>query len=466
MRSLGVKLALWYGVGVAALLLLLGAFLYAALDRYLTIEAYTLLRAQAVPLQRLAEQEVHTPAELTIVARQLVQRPAASGIGVYVLAPGGRVVAGSRAALEQLPQGPAALRTLPAGSAKTEVVKQAGVRYLLLYQPLNAAGRNIGALLLTTSLEGVDRTLRSFVGILGIGIGATLLIMSLVVIGLTHLGLKPLRLVVQKAGQIAEGDLAQRVDASSAPSEIRRLGEAFNHMAGRLQESFQAQRAFVADASHELRTPLTSLAGYIDILRKGGKDEPATLERVLGTMRAEVQRLTRLVSDLVALARLDAGDQLQIRPVDLTRLVEDVYEQAKAMAPSREINLRANDGLWVQADLDRLRQVLLNLADNALKYTPPAAYVNFAIQAVDACAQVSVADNGPGIPPEDRDHLFDRFYRAERSRTREKGGAGLGLAIAKKIVEAHHGSISVSSPPDGGTIFAIRLPLTPPPVAP
>ncbi|MGH2518223.1 MAG: HAMP domain-containing sensor histidine kinase, partial [Chloroflexota bacterium] len=305
-----------------------------------------------------------------------------------------------------------------------------------------------------------------FVGILGFGIGATLLIMSLVVIGLTHLGLKPLRLVVQKAGQIAEGDLAQRVDASSAPSEIRRLGEAFNHMAGRLQESFQAQRAFVADASHELRTPLTSLAGYIDILRKGGKDEPATLERVLGTMRAEVQRLTRLVSDLVALARLDAGDQLQIRPVDLTRLVEDVYEQAKAMAPSREINLRANDGLWVQADLDRLRQVLLNLADNALKYTPPAAYVNFAIQAVDACAQVSVADNGPGIPPEDRDHLFDRFYRAERSRTREKGGAGLGLAIAKKIVEAHHGSISVSSPPDGGTIFAIRLPLTPPPVAP
>jgi two-component system OmpR family sensor kinase len=143
-------------------------------------------------------------------------------------------------------------------------------------------------------------------------------------------------------------------------------------MAERLQESFQAQRQFVADASHELRTPLTSLAGYIDVIRKGAKDDPVTLDHVLSTMRGEVNRMTRLVGDLVSLARLDAGDQLQLRRVDVTRLVEDVYEQTKALAPDREIHIRANESAWVEADVDRLRQVLLNLADNALKYTPTA----------------------------------------------------------------------------------------------
>jgi signal transduction histidine kinase len=136
-----------------------------------------------------------------------------------------------------------------------------------------------------------------------------------------------------------------------------------------------------------------------------------------------------------------------------------VYEQTKAMDPAREINLRANDGAWVDLDVDRMRQVLLNLADNALKHTPPHAHVNFAVQCYDSTVQVSVADNGPGIAAADRERLFDRFYRAEQSRTRAKGGAGLGLAIAKKIVEAHHGTIGVASPPEGGTVFSIRLPL-------
>ncbi|MHB8618542.1 MAG: sensor histidine kinase [Chloroflexota bacterium] len=183
------------------------------------------------------------------------------------------------------------------------------------------------------------------------------------------------------------------------------------------------------------------------------------MDRILGTMRGEVERMTRLVRDLVALARLDAGDQLQLRRIDLTRLVEDVYEQTRAMAPSRQVNLRANESAWVEADVDRLRQVLLNLADNALKYTPPEAHLNFAVQPGGSTVQVSVADNGPGISPEARDHLFDRFYRTEQSRSREQGGAGLGLAIARKIVEAHRGTIQLTSPPEGGSIFSVRLPL-------
>src|SRR5207247_9266532 len=139
-----------------------------------------------------------------------------------------------------------------------------------------------------------------------------------------------------------------------------------NHMAERLDGAFQTQRQFAADASHELRTPLTSIAGYIDVLNRGAKDDPGTLERILLSMRSEVDRMTRLVRDLVSLARMDAGDTMQLQRVDLCRIVEDVFEQTRAMAPSRDVELHTNDGAWVEVDVDRIRQVLLNLADHAV----------------------------------------------------------------------------------------------------
>ncbi|HEX6512263.1 MAG TPA: ATP-binding protein [Chloroflexota bacterium] len=463
MNSLGVRLALWYGAAIALVLLLLGTFLYVGLDRYLTGQALTLLRAQAAPLQRLvADQQPRQPADLRQLVNQIVERPAATGVGVWVLGPNARLIGQSRAATDQgLSQSAVEqLRGLDRGRQEgTAVVSTGGQRYLLLLRPLRIQGRLVGALALTTSLQPVDDTLHGFVIILLIGIGATLLVAGAIVIVVTRIGLRPLREMSRTARRIAEGDLAQRVGENNGQGEVGELARSFNYMAGRLQHAWQAQRQFAADASHELRTPLTSLAGYIDVLNKGAKEDPATLSRVLGAMRGEVDRMTRLVSDLVSLARLDAGDQLRLQRLDLTRLVEDVYQQTKALAPNREVHLRANEGAWVEVDVDRMRQVLLNLADNAVKYTPPEAHINFGVQCYDSTVQVSVADNGPGIPPTDREKVFDRFYRADQSRTREKGGAGLGLAIAKKIVEAHKGSIEVTSPPEGGTVFSVRLPL-------
>lgn len=463
MRSLGVRLALWYGVGIALVLLLLGGFLYAALDRYLTGQALALLRAQAGPLQRLVmEQQVRQPQELRQMLSQIVERPAATGVGVWVLGPNGQLIGQSQAAAQQgLSQDVIQeLRGIARGRGEDHVSLVAnGQRFLLLLRPLQVQGRFLGALVLTTSLAPVDDTLRGFVRILVIGIGSTLLIAGLVVIVVTRIGLRPLRDVSRSARRIAEGDLSQRVTEAQRVEEVEELARSFNYMAGKLQSAWQAQRQFAADASHELRTPLTSMAGYIDVLNKGAKSDPATLDRVLETMREEVDRMTRLVGDLVSLARLDAGDQLRLERMDLTSLVEDVYEQTKAMAPERPIVLHKDGQAWVEADVDRMRQVLLNLADNALKYTPPDAEVEFAVRCWDSTVQVSVADSGPGIPQRDREHLFDRFYRAEQSRTREKGGAGLGLAIAKQIVEAHRGSISVDSRSQGGTVFAVRLPL-------
>jgi two-component system, OmpR family, sensor kinase len=462
-RSLGVRLALWYGAGIALVLLLLGGFLYLALDRYLTGEALTLLRAQAAPLQRLvAEQPAQRPAELRILVNQIIERPAATGVGVWVLGPNARLIGQSRSAADQgLSQSAIEqLRGIDRGRGESStIVTSNGQRFLLLLRPLQVQGRLVAALVLTTSLAGVDATLHGFVVILAIGIGATLLIAGVIVVLATRAGLRPLRDMGRTAHRIAEGDLGQRVREDQALDEVGDLARSFNYMAERLQAAWQAQRQFAADASHELRTPLTSIAGYIDVLNKGAKEDPATLGRVLGAMRGEVDRMIRLVRDLVSLARLDAGDELRLERLDLTRLVEDVYEQARALAPNRQVNLRANEAAWVNVDVDRLRQVLLNLVDNAFKYTPPDAHVNLAVQTYDHTAQVSVADNGPGISAEDRAHLFDRFYRADQSRAREKGGAGLGLAIAKKIVEAHRGSISVSAPDEGGTVFAVRLPL-------
>ncbi|MFI5266034.1 MAG: ATP-binding protein [Chloroflexota bacterium] len=463
MKSLGVRLALWYSAGIALVLLLLGGFLYLALDRYLTGEALTLLRTQAVPLQRLvASQQAGQPNELRLLVNQIVERPAATGVGVWVLGTNARLIGQSRIAADQGLSQTAIeqLRGIDQGRAENSAIVNAnGQHFLLLLRPLQVQNRLVGALVLTTSLAGVNATLHGFVVILAIGIGATLLIAGIVVILVTRMGLRPLREMGHTAHRIADGDLSQRVREDQAMDEVGDMAKAFNYMAERLQNAWQAQRQFAADASHELRTPLTSIAGYIDVLNKGAKDDPATLSRVLRSMRGEVDRMTRLVRDLVSLARLDAGDELRLERLDLTRLVEDVYEQAKALAPSREINLRANDSAWVEVDVDRMRQVLLNLADNAIKYTPPEAHINFAVQRYDSIAQVSVADNGPGIPAVDRAHLFDRFYRADQSRTREKGGAGLGLAIAKKIVDAHRGSISVAAPAEGGTVFSVRLPL-------
>ncbi|MBV9121717.1 MAG: HAMP domain-containing protein [Chloroflexi bacterium] len=461
MRSLGVRLALWYSAGIAIVLVLLAAFLYAALDRYLTAQALTLLRAQALPIQRTVTDE-KSLVDFRQLVTEIVQRPAATGVGVAVVGPNAQVLARSSFAAEQaLPEDELQLQLKAVQAGRPEasaIVTAGGQRYELLFEPLKLNNRFVAALVLATSLAPVDATLRGFITILAVGIGATLIVAGAAVILLTRVGLAPLREIATKSRLLAEGDLSQRVYEDQPLDEMRQMAHGFNYMAEKVQGSLHAQRQFAADASHELRTPLTSIAGYIDVLNKGAKDDPELRDRVLVSMRSEVDRMTRLVRDLVSLARLDAGDQLQLQRVDLARVVEDVYEQTKAMAPNRDVRLQTAEAAYAEVDVDRIRQVLLNLADNAVKYTPPEAHIDFSVQPGPSTVQVSVADAGPGIPEDDLPHLFDRFYRTEQSRTREKGGAGLGLAIAKKIVEAHRGSIFAASRPGGGAVFTVRLP--------
>ena len=331
-----------------------------------------------------------------------------------------------------------------------------------------------------------------------------------VVIGapLTAGALRPLARVSLAARRVAAGDLTQRVRLPRTDDEIGELAGTFDEMVARIQEAFAARQAseermrqFIADASHELRTPLTSIRGYTDVLLRGAKDDPETTERVLLATRHEAERMTRLVNDLLTLARLDTGRPLDLQPVDLIALVGEAVDQARILAGQREVALRT-DGrgrLMLTCDADRIKQVLLALLDNALKYgrQSPEGWVRVYVERAERGALITIADNGQGIPPEDAPHIFERFYRAARAanwrrmtgaqvaahpespavinpRARVDSGArdghpqgrvdgsGLGLSIAKAIVEAHGGSITAQSRLGAGTTFTIALPYQPP----
>jgi signal transduction histidine kinase len=235
-------------------------------------------------------------------------------------------------------------------------------------------------------------------------------------------------------------------------------------MLTRIEQLFHAQQRFVADVSHELRSPLTAVRGNMDLLRRGAANDPEERAQVLGAIDSEVERMSRLVSDLLLLARSDSGVTLEKHPVELDTLLLDVYRQAQLTARSVRIALGAEDQAIVMGDRDRLKQVLLNLVDNAIKYTPAGGEVTLSLTKDDQWVRISVQDTGIGVAPEDVPHLFDRFYRVDKARSRDAGGTGLGLAIAKSVVDAHGGRITVDSKAGQGSIFTVWLPLNAPPI--
>jgi two-component system OmpR family sensor kinase len=220
------------------------------------------------------------------------------------------------------------------------------------------------------------------------------------------------------------------------------------------------QRDFAADASHELRTPLAALRGQVDVMRRAIPEQPADAERLAASMRRELARLSRLVDDLLVLARLDALGSAALAPgsVDVCSVAEDVYAQVTALpaARDREIRLEQNGPVRIVADGERLHQVLLNLLANAVEHIPAGGQATLCIEPTECGARVEVRDNGGGIPADHLAHIFDRFYRADG--VRQRGGAGLGLSIARAIVEAHGGRIHASNLPSGGANFSVELP--------
>lgn len=276
---------------------------------------------------------------------------------------------------------------------------------------------------------------------------------------------KPLEDIASVARQITRADdLSRRVPYASRPDEIGDLSRAFNQTLERLERVFRTQQRLLADVSHELRTPLTAIRGNLDLIERMGEADPESI----GAIQVEIERMTRLVGDLLLLARVDSGGlPLDRRPVELDNILFDVYRQTRLLDPPVEIELAEVDQVIVMGDADRLKQLFINLVENAVKYTPAGGKVMLSLSKSGEWSEFEVADTGVGIPPENLPHIFDRFYRVDKARTRAQGGSGLGLSIAKWIATAHGGSIKVKSEPGVGTVFTVRLPVyRPVPVQP
>ncbi|UOY00895.1 sensor histidine kinase [Blastococcus sp. PRF04-17] len=291
--------------------------------------------------------------------------------------------------------------------------------------------------------------------------------------------LRPLVEVERTARAIAEGDLSRRVPVGDERTEVGRLSLALNGMLSRIESAFRAQQAseeeargsedrmrrFVADASHELRTPLTSIRGFAELYRQGAVRSDDDVRRLMERIEAEGSRMGLLVEDLLLLARMDQQRPLTFAPVDLAGIAGDAVHDATAVQPDRPIALRLDDSLTdvpvVVGDESALRQVVGNLVTNALTHTPPGTRITVTVAGDDADPDVlllRVADEGPGMEVADAERAFERFYRADASRTRAAGGTGLGLAIVASLVAAHGGSVHLDTAPGEGAAVTVRLP--------
>lgn len=320
-------------------------------------------------------------------------------------------------------------------------------------------------LILATSLSGVDGTLHRL-GLVELMVtAAVLLAIALLGLWVVRVGLRPLDAIGRTAAGIAAGDLTQRVERAEDRTEVGRLGLALNTMLGQIESAFKARaaseeklRRFVADASHELRTPLAAVRAYAELFKRGADKRPEDLERAMTGISRESARMTLLVEDLLLLARLDEGRPLERERVELTEIVREAVETARTVDPDRVIELDTEQAV-VLGDGHRLRQMVDNLLSNTRAHTPADASVSVSVATLNGNALLSVQDSGPGMTGEEQERVFERFYRADPSRSRARGGVGLGLAIVSAVAEAHGGEVAVRSEPGKGSRFEISLPL-------
>jgi two-component system OmpR family sensor kinase len=292
---------------------------------------------------------------------------------------------------------------------------------------------------------------------------------------LVRIGLRPLAAIERTAAAISQGELGHRVPGETKRTEVGRLAGVINSMLARIEDAFAARdatesqlrlsegrmRRFVGDASHELRTPLAAVSAYAELFDRGASERPEDLRRVMTGIRSEAGRMGHLVDDLLLLARMDEGRPLEKVPVELVGLTAEAIDAAQAVGPNWPIELQASEPLEVVGDPTRLRQVLDNLLSNVRAHTPEGTHVKVSVSSKDGRAIWEVADDGPGIDAETAERIFERFYRADASRSRASGGAGLGLSIVEAIVKTHGGDVSARPGTDGGSVFLVSLPLAP-----
>ena len=351
------------------------------------------------------------------------------------------------------------LAALDAGAIVT-VGSDGDIRYRVIGRPVRGGALGVVGL----SLEDLDATVRRLVVVEAVAVTSILAVLGLVTWWVVRLGVRPIQQMTATASAIAGGDLSLRVPPAEPGTEAGELSSALNGMLGHIEAAFDERaaadarlRQFVADASHELRTPVTTIRGYAELYRTGALEDGPALDDAMTRTEAEAVRMGTLVEDMLQLARLDQGRPLERAPVDLARLGADAVADARAVAPDRRIELHAPDAAVVVGDEARLRQVAANLVGNALAHAP-GAEVAVSVRPEGDEVVLEVRDDGPGMTEGDAARAFERFYRADASRSRHQGGSGLGLAIVDATVRAHGGTASITSTPGAGTTVTVRLP--------
>lgn len=346
-----------------------------------------------------------------------------------------------------------------------------GARDIVVLIPVGPKDQHIGVVQVSVSLRDLKHVLmQQLMTFIFLGIGA-LIIGLFTFLPTLRRTLVPLSQMTTSVKRVDAGNMDERIVLKKAQSEIEVLASSFNSMLERLSDAFESERRskekmrqFVSDASHELRTPLTSIHGFVEVLLRGAANNPDQLYKALRSMLNETGRLSKLVQDLLTLARLDEERPLDLKESRLDQLIRDMEPQLHVLAGSRQVCLIANDEVRMVYDSDRMKQVVLNLFHNAVAHTDAIrGRIKISLvketQSTEQSVSLSVMDNGTGIPPEHLAHLFERFYRIDTDRSRKHGGAGLGLAISQSIVERHGGSITCESEVGQGTTFTIRLPI-------
>jgi two-component system, OmpR family, sensor kinase len=457
-------------MAAAALLVVLTCLVTAVLGTtllrsYLLSRSDAQLRDFAAVASRIVQRQQLQPADTsgrpsTLPTQFLVEVVSAGGKISMAGGPLG-AAAGPRLSAAQLSATGTLFTATAAGTS--------GGSWRVLVQQLAGGGH----LVIAYSLGDLDSTVTRLEAADALAGGVAIVLLAGVGLPLVRASLAPLKKIESTAAAIAGGDLSRRIDHPGGNTEVGRLAEALDVMLASIEAAYLARadgetqargsqermRRFIADASHELRTPLTSVRGLAEYgLQQGETADRDGLLRVMGLIAREAGRMGRLVDDLLLLARFDAGRPLDRRPVDLASIAAEAVQQARMVAPGRPITLQAPEPVIVDADAERLRQVIDNLIGNALQHTPPGSPVTVTVTSEPGSGRLTVVDRGPGMTAEQASRVFERFYRTDDARTRASGGTGLGLAIAASLAAAHGGKLTVDTQPGRGAAFCLRLP--------
>ncbi len=457
--SLRTTLTLWYSAILLAILVAMGAVSYSWLSWSLHQDLDASLLTVAQVIKDTGSSDVS--GESDSLLRQLLG-PELYDKFFRLLDPEGHPH-GPRAGGKQdvLPLSPQARARAARGQSTFETVELPGPEWVrLLTMPVVREGHVTGmiqvGMALRRTLAVRDRYFDTLMVLIPLGVGLAALGGAMI----ARIALRPVDEMASTARRITAEDLSRRVEGRGSGDELDRLADTLNGMLARLEDAFGQTRRFAADAAHELRTPLTALRGGIEVALRMERT-PEEYRRVLASSLEEVQRLIRLAEDLLLLSRSLAGPDGARGPVDLEPLVLEVFELGARLGQAAGVAVRvdATAPLTARGDGGALRRALLNLVENAVKYTPRGGKVEIALAGAAGVAEITVADTGIGIEPAEIERIFEPFHRLEAARAHDTGGAGLGLAIARSIVIAHGGTITVESTPGAGSRFTVRLPL-------